>query len=320
MTVQNVGIQASGETLERSVRGITRATGGVSACSATRSLPSFFIVGPPRTGTTWLHEVFASQTILPHPTKETRFFDNHFDRGIEWYLDHFPPSLPGKMVGEVAPTYFSSREGRERIAGLIPGAKVVCIFRNPVERLISLYRLKRAYAMLSWSFDEAIVRDPELMQSSNYVSNFTAWQAAFGPEQVLATVYDDLEQDRQAFVDKLANFIGIPRFQVPESLVGRVNDTASMTQPRSYYRTRGATMLADWCKARRLDGFVAAVKRSRLRKLFLGGGADFTELPTHVITNLSEMFRPEIEALEILLNRDLSSWKTPRTNESTLAA
>jgi hypothetical protein len=32
-------------------------------------LPSFFIVGPPRTGTTWLHEILRWHTVLPYPTK-----------------------------------------------------------------------------------------------------------------------------------------------------------------------------------------------------------------------------------------------------------
>jgi hypothetical protein len=323
MTVRNVGIQASGDILTHNVHSIARSAAGraaVSAYSPIRALPSFFIIGPPRTGTTWLHEILAGPTVLPNPTKETRFFDKHFERGVKWYLSHFPPTAPGEVVGEVAPTYFASAEARQRIANLIPQAKIVCIFRNPVERVVSLYRLKRAYAMLPWSFEQALVRDPELMQSSNYVANFTAWQAAFGPGQVLATVYDDMKNDRQGYVDDLADFIGIPRFRIPDALARHVNDIASMTEPRSYYRTRGATMIADWCKARRLDRFVAAVKKSRLRRFFLGGGNEFPELPRDVMTRLSEIFRPEVEALETTLNRDLSAWKSPVTRESALAA
>src|SRR4051812_6874199 len=52
-------------------------------------LPSFFVIGPPRTGTSWLHEVLSKRVSLSHPTKETRFFDKHFDRGLEWYASHY---------------------------------------------------------------------------------------------------------------------------------------------------------------------------------------------------------------------------------------
>jgi hypothetical protein len=54
-------------------------------------LPSFFILGPPRTGTTWLHEVLRNHAELPSPTKETRFFDVHFHRGLDWYRAHTEP-------------------------------------------------------------------------------------------------------------------------------------------------------------------------------------------------------------------------------------
>jgi LPS sulfotransferase NodH len=314
MEVRNVGIRAVREKLSQNIQAIIHAPRGrkrLSSLSATRFLPSFFIVGPPRTGTTWLHETLAVSTILPHPTKETRFFDKHFQRGLDWYLAHFPAAASCRPAGEVAPTYFSSPEARERIADLIPGARVVCIFRNPVERILSLYRLKRAYAMFRWSFERAIIHDPELMQSSRYVSNLTAWQAVLGKEQVLATVYDDLQRDPQGYVDKLADFIGVARFRIPESLAHPVNHSEEMTLPRSYYRTRSATILADWFKARKLDGFVAAVMRSRLRSLFLGGGPDFGELPQDLTAVLAEIFRPEVDALEALLKRDLSAWKMP---------
>ena len=89
-------------------------------------------------------------------------------------------------MGEVAPTYFVSHQARERIAKTIPHAKVVCIFRDPVDRVVSLYRLKRAYGMIPWSFEEAITRDPELLESSKYGANLKAWLHTLGPDQVLA--------------------------------------------------------------------------------------------------------------------------------------
>jgi Sulfotransferase domain len=109
-----------------------------------------------------LQERLYSNTVKPS-TKEPRFFDMHFHRGIEWYRAHYPRPVEGRPMGEVAPTYFASSAARERIGATIPEARVVCIFRNPVERVVSLYRLKRAYGMIPWSFEQAIVRDPELI-------------------------------------------------------------------------------------------------------------------------------------------------------------
>ncbi len=272
-------------------------------------LPTFFVVGPPRTGTTWLHEVLKNRVNLPG-IKETRFFDFNFHYGMAWYRAQFQNATPGRRMGEIAPTYFVSPAARERIAEFVPTAKIVCVFRNPVERLLSLYRLKIAYGMIPWNFDQALIRDPELMESGRYATNLKAWRRALGDEQVLATFYDDLRDEPQAYIDRLVDFIGVPRFQLTTSQMGFVNASESMTHPRNYHRTRRANIAADWFKARRLGRLVAGVKKSPLCKLFLGGGSPFTELSSEVSVQMCEAFRPEVEELEVISHRDLSEWKT----------
>jgi hypothetical protein len=279
-----------------------------------RSLPSFFVVGPPRTGSSWLYEILSSHVTLPAPSKETRYFDAHFERGVKWYLAHYqgPGRKQKQKMGEVAPTYFASAAARERLSQMVPDARIVCVFRNPAERIISLYRLKRAYGLIPWSFEEAMQRDPELMETSRYSRNLKLWQRSFGAQNVLPCLYDDLRESPQGFVDTVADFIRIPRFVLQTSQLGSVHDSEKMTHPRSYGRTRKALLVADWFKSRRLDRVVSAFKRSSLCKFVLGGGQPFSPMPVDVVTQLYEKFRPEVEELEALLQRDLSSWKSSK--------
>jgi len=277
-----------------------------------RLLPSFFVIGPPRTGSSWLHHVLKPHTILPSPAKETRFFDNHFQRGLKWYAAHYQKTNNERRIGEVAPTYFASAVARERMAQIVPDAKIICVFRNPVERIVSLYRLKRAYGLIPWGFEEAMERDAELIETSKYVSHLKLWQRSFGSGNVLAGVYDDLRENPQTFVDSLVDFIGVPRFPLAASENLAVHDSESMTHPRSYYRTRSATLAADWFKSRSLGRLVSAFKRSLLRNLVLGGGEPFSQLPEEVVKRLYEKFRSEVEELEALLRRDLSAWKVQK--------
>jgi len=249
--------------------------------------------------------------VLPYPTKETRFFDKHFDRGFDWYRAHYSVSTENRRVGEVAPTYFASNLARERIAERVPAARVICIFRNPVDRLASLYRVKRAYGMIPWNFEEAIVRDSELLESSKYSTNLKAWLQTFGRERVLATVYDDLRDEPQAYLDRVADFIDLPRFELSASQMAPVFASETMTLPRNYYRTRSALMMAEWLKQRQLDTVVAAVKKSPLLKFVLGGGPPFAELSCDLSLKLHDHFRPEVEELETLLQRELPAWKSP---------
>lgn len=273
-------------------------------------LPSFFVVGPPRTGTSWLYEMLRGHVILPVATKEARFFDTHFHRGLDWYRAHFPRNLDGLRMGEVAPTYFASAEARERIAQLIPNARVVCIFRDPVERILSLYRLKRAYGLIPWSFEHAIVKDPELMDTSRYSTHYRAWRDLLGPHQVLAMIYDDLLHDPQGFINSLVDFIGVPRFALTPLQNRWVHGSEGLTHPRSYARTRNATRVADWLKAQRFDRLVAVIRDSPLRQFFLSGGRPFADPPSEFAARLYEMFRPEVEELETILERDLAGWKS----------
>jgi len=279
--------------------------------SQTPVLPSFIVVGPPRTGTTWLHEVLSEHACLPGPTKETRFFDLHFDRGLGWYLDHFPSANDGRPVGEMAPTYFASPEARDRIAQTLPYVKLVFIFRHPVQRLVSLYRVKRAYGMLSWSLEEALERDPELISSSQYATHLRKWQRLFPKEQLSINLHEDLNSDPQGFINNINDFLGIPRFTLQESQLGQVYASGKMTDPRSYLATRAATAMANWCKARKLDTVVASVRKSRMIRLFLGGGAPLPEISAQTMRKIWEQSLHEVEDLETILGRDLSHWKTP---------
>jgi hypothetical protein len=112
--------------------------------------------------------------------------------------------------------------------------------------------------------------------------------------------------------DALADVVGMPRFALTEPETEYAFASGNMTLPRSYHLARSASLTAAWCKARRLHPLVWLVKSSPLKKLFLGGGPRFTKLPQEVAVRLYEKFRPEVEELEALLNRDLSAWKSPR--------
>src|SRR6202167_2725285 len=109
-------------------------------------LPDFIGVGPGRTGTTSLHEVLKGRVNLPAGIKETDFFTTNYHKGIEWYAHHFRDADRTRPVGEVNP-YFGFPEAAERIATHIPRCRIICSFRNPVERIYSAYKLWRHYTL-----------------------------------------------------------------------------------------------------------------------------------------------------------------------------
>ena len=156
-------------------------------------LPSFIHVGPPRTGTTWLHEVLTGHIGLPSE-KETRFFDARYDRGVEWYCNLFVDYPADVPAGEMGPTYFSNAVARERIKFHIPECKIIITFREPAARLYSLYRLLRSERRPTddtfdgyWSFQINCGAD-----LCSYATQLKRWQATFGKSRVLVLFYEYL--------------------------------------------------------------------------------------------------------------------------------
>src|ERR1700759_1753411 len=99
-----------------------------------------------------------------------------------------------------------------------------------------------------------------------------------GEKQVLVCLYEDLRHDPQEFIDRVTDFVGVKRIALAPRHIRFVLTSETMTQPRNYYWTRGAALLSEWSRARRMGTIVAAAKNVGLHKLFLGGGPTFPEL------------------------------------------
>jgi hypothetical protein len=223
-------------------------------------------------------------------------------------------------MGEVAPTYFASPEARERIAKLVPEAKVACIFRNPVERVLSLYKLKRAYGMFPWNFEQALLKDPELLESGRYATHLRAWINALGEKQVLVGIYEDLQRDPQKYLNTLTDFLGIARISLTGPQNRHINTSEGLTHPRSYFLTRTATGMADWFKAVRMDRLLAAARRKHFINFFLRSGSSFESPSPDRSRKLYELFLPEVEGLESILNRDFPGGKPDSAKATAVLA
>ncbi|MGH7924224.1 MAG: sulfotransferase family protein [Candidatus Binatus sp.] len=274
-------------------------------------LPDFVAVGPQRTGTSWLDEMLRGHLGLPEGAKETDFFVRHYARGIDWYLDYFrncPASLP---IGEIDPNYFGSVEARDRIARQMPQCRIICSFRDPTARAYSSYRVMRRDAWTRVGFEETVTRNAIMRESSRYAHHLAEWQRMFGPERVLVCLYDDLEADAQAYLDRICSFIGIASVKVDgKAAAERVN--AVSHAPRSRRLAQNARNARDWMLSNRWHRTFNALERAGVWDFCFGGGAAFQPLDPEAEARMREHFRPEVEALERMIGRDLSSWKHPR--------
>jgi Sulfotransferase domain len=282
-------------------------------------LPDFLLVGPPRTGTTWLHGVLYHRACLPERTKETHFFDMFYHRGLDWYRAYFSSCPHEATAGEVTPTYFSLPQVRERVARGLPGCKIVCTLRDPVARAWSWYRVLHREGRIRADFEDEIVNgiEPQLREASRYAFHLRAWRERFGATNVGVFLYDDLVTDPQRFADSLLSFLGLSRVIITPEVAAHLMRNEANSDCRIAALAYRAWRLRIRLKSIRADGVVERLERLGLWRFCFSGGGPFAPLAPRTEARLRRFFMPEVEALEELLGRDLSAWKLPlleRTN------
>jgi LPS sulfotransferase NodH len=279
-------------------------------------LPSFIVVGAARTGTTWLNRVLTNRVGLPRGTKETDFFIKRYHMGLSWYASHFRRCAADVPIGEICPTYFDSALARERIALHIPACKIVIVLRDPVARLYSLYKLLRMYAWTKVGFEEAILKNRQMLDSSRYAYHVRQWQERFGAANVLVMIHDDLRSDPQAFVDRICEFIGLKSFALHKSELANntVNDIPRA--PWSRRLARDSRNVLYWLNSHRFYRLTNLWRRSQFWWFCFGSGEAYPRLTPAQETRLRRRLTGEVDRLEKLLGRDLPAWKEPAAEKT----
>jgi len=144
--------------------------------------------------------------------KRFTFFDKFFDKGWEWYFNHFPNDC---LNVDCTPAYcLLSKKEVLRVKENIPNAKIVLVLRNPVERAISV-----AKANVMW-YPYTIARFSDLdrmlkcakriakAQRSNYPRMIRNWRKAYG-NQFYLYYFDDLVASPEKFSANLCNDLGV---------------------------------------------------------------------------------------------------------------
>ena len=142
-----------------------------------------------------------------------------------------------------------------------------------------------------------------------YASNLQGWRETFGHENVLVCLYDDLERNPQGYLDSVCNFIGIPPFPLGNAAAA-ARPNSVPTTPRNRRLAQNARHLRDRIRRREAYWVDRTLERLGLWRLCFDGGEAFPPLAPELVARLKERFRPEVEALEQLIGRDLSAWKT----------
>lgn len=232
--------------------------------------PDFLIVGPQRTGTTWLHAQlrFHPQVLLSEP-KELFFFSRIKERppgkfqsdSLEWYLRFFRDRWPwwfyktwiclrryGELYrplvrGEATASYAAlDADVIQDIVLLNPQIKAILMVRDPIDRAWShakkdLARNRgRSLAEVDPREIEDFLRSPYQMRCAQYVDNIRRWAAALQPGHLFVGLFDDIARRPEELLLDVMRFLGVrasPRY-VRKDAAARVNPTPRVGIPPRY--------------------------------------------------------------------------------------
>jgi Sulfotransferase family len=298
-------------------------------------LPDFLLVGAAKSGSTSLNASLTSHPdVFMCRQRGTRFFafddapprfhapaggellanGNPAISDLESYAALFKAARSDQLLGESCNHYLYEAGAARRIRHHVPGAKIIAILRDPVDRAYSNFlHLRRDGLEPARSFREALALEPSRIRDSwgmmwrytdlgMYGSQLERYLAEFPRQQILVLLYEDLRRDPRGTLREVAEFLGMrpftagrapaynpsgtPRSDLLNALVNRDNPLRRTVARRLPLRVK-----------LQLNAFVNRRNLKRVR------------MEPEMRALLKEKFDADTRRLEQLLGRDLSSWR-----------
>jgi hypothetical protein len=263
--------------------------------------PNFFVIGAPRSGTTWLyHNLKSHPEIFLSETKELHFFDRSYENGMDYYEEHFRGSEGFKRVGEMTPQYLYSEVVATRIKEHIENPKFIVLLRNPTDRLYSSYwnfKSKKKEAA-DVEFEDDIRQRTHLIEEGFYAKYLPLYFGMFGKENVFVGYYEDVKENPEKLLSEIFEFLNVDA-SYDSGLSSQKINTASSKK-----------YLAGNSRYRLLSKFF---KKIRLQKLgYYFENKNITEYPPMKLETkkmlVNDTYFQANRDLEKLMGTDVSHW------------
>jgi hypothetical protein len=227
--------------LESELRAVKERRGD-DQVSVTGALPDFVVIGAMKGGTSFFYYLLGQHPLVqPAASKELHFFDALFEQeSVEWYRQCFPAPRweDGRrtITGEASP-YMAKPHAPERMAGVVPEARLIALLRNPVERAYSDYQMVARKDREHRTFEEAIewemgrplggedgafehedlVRVPpnyRYLSRSRYAEHLLRWAEFFPREQMLVLKSEDFFDNPRQTLKSVFSFLDLPEWEL----------------------------------------------------------------------------------------------------------
>ncbi|MEO1060904.1 MAG: sulfotransferase domain-containing protein [Actinomycetota bacterium] len=283
--------------------------------------PTFLLIGAQKAGTTWLAGMLDQHPEIHTPSvKELHHFDlrDRLARGDEAYRADLGAPDGVRVVGEATPNYLGVLDLPEsarpqldaagvtlaehpevvddpaaEIQARYPDLDLVVMFRDPVARALSAWRhhIRRGRISPRASFREACGRHG-ILTMGFYHHHLSRWLELYPADRLLVHVFEtDVKGTPEKTIRATYEHLGVDASFEPTDVRRAANERSSDLELHLRAIRPG---LAD-----RMSSLVPAVRRVNWPRI----------APTDDdLRFLGELYRDDVRALEVLLDRPLDQW------------
>jgi hypothetical protein len=246
------------------------------------------IIGVGKAGTTslakWLSNL--DDCCFSEP-KETMFFgsDRLYEKGFDWYQKTFYPHFSGQsIVAEGTPAYSDRAHcgsAASRIYSHNPGAKIIYMVRDPLDRVVSAWKMWTTLEPTQTTFGNHLIacakngfnkwmEDPvvyeNMVNTSRYNYQLEAWDI-FPQKQQHVIFLEDLKRRKEEILEGVSRFLGIDSGELLKASSVNYNTGESRSVRTPFRRMVEGTRL--WKSIRKYipPGLKSAVAKSSIGSL-----------------------------------------------------
>lgn len=285
-------------------------------------LPTFFLAGAERSGTTTLARYLDAHPDVYIPReKEVHFFDLA-DRPLDAYQQRFAAAGNAVAIGDATPSYLFHEHAIRGIAETVPSARFLVSLRAPIERARSHHRFATAWGLERRSLEQALIDEldghapagAEYLARGRYAEQLERLERLHPTAEVHVLLLDDLRAAAHDTVRAVYRFVGVDDRHVPD--VGPFRNRAQ--RPRS---------LALWNLTSRWRRGPLGPVTADERETFLGRVAAHVDawngvglpdepVPASLMADLNDFFAGDVARLSRRLGRDLGHWLGTPTRQA----
>jgi hypothetical protein len=272
-------------------------------------ITDFFVGGIPKAGTTSMWKYLSQHpNIYMGEEKEIYYFTNNWSKGKKWYLKKYKKYNGENMVGDGSINIILSEKASRRIKGEIEDPKVIFIFRDPVERLISAYRWRSMSGksdVRKNSFGEFIRKEKrgdgnQLKFGMNY-SNLVKHENILGKGNIKCILFSRFVSDTKEVMREVFRFLGVdPHIDLQYTRENASESVGSSALIRWAYQLRDV--------AEQFTGYQLRSGLTSFMKQKLQSTAPPVQPSPSDLRFLERHYADDIRKLQRHLGWDLSHW------------